>query len=344
MGMLSAKDGRIRAVWRVFLYVGAYLILTRGLVGLLRLVLFGNIRGHGAEDTVWRTEYRHHVFLVLVLLISVCLFGLTWMFRRGLDRRDLLSLGLGRPRKVWYASVWVGVALGVAPILLGVPVMLWTGQYLYEGLQWSWTPLLFGSAMILSAFNEELMTRGYLLNTVRESGGVVAGVLVSSVIFWLLHAQNPGMWRSVWPSVNLFLGGVVLAELYLLSGNLWFVTAAHWGWNAAQGVLFDIPVSGNRLGGLIRIGLPERSHAAVTGGEFGAEGSVLAAVPNAAFALLLAVWLWRRGRCTPSATQVDACDRACGSPCTPGGESQRANAARPPPLTPGGCQDERPAR
>lgn len=295
--MLYAKDGRMRAVWRVLLYVECYLILKRGVYALTRLVLYGNVHGHGADGTVWRTTYREHVFLVLVLWITAGLFALTWLFRRGLDRRDLLSLGLGRPRRVWYASVWAGVGLGVAPILLGVPVMLGTGQYLYEGVQWTWTPLLFGTAMVFSAFNEELLTRGYLLNTVRESGGVVAGVLVSSVIFWMLHAENPGMWTSVWPSVNLFLGGVVLAELYLLSGNLWFVTAAHWGWNAAQGVLFDIPVSGYRFGGLIRIGLPEASHAAVTGGEFGAEGSAVAAVPNAAFALLLLGILWRRGRC-----------------------------------------------
>lgn len=316
--MLFATDGRMRAVWRVLLYVSAYLIVKRGLYAFVRLILYGNIHGRGAEGTVWRNEYRYHVIFVMTLLIMAGLFAVTWMFRRGLDRRDLLSLGLGRPRKVWYASVWAGVLLGMAPILLGVPVMFWTGQYLYEGLQWSWTPLLFGTAMVFSAFNEELMTRGYLLNTVRESGGTVAGVLVSSVIFWLLHAENTGMWTSVWPSVNLFLGGVVLAELYLLSGNLWFVTAAHWGWNAAQGVLFDIPVSGNRLGGWIRIGLPEGSHAAVTGGEFGAEGSAVAAVPNALFALLLAVWLWRRARCG-SESAVHAPDDPHGSPLTPGG-------------------------
>ena len=77
-----------------------------------------------------------------------------------------------------------------------------------------------------------------------RSSSMVLGIFVSSLIFWLFHALNPAVWTTPLAGVNLFGAGIVLALAYLASGNVWFPTAMHFAWNAVQGILFELPVSG----------------------------------------------------------------------------------------------------
>src|SRR5262249_55584117 len=88
-------------------------------------------------------------------------------------------------------------------------------------------------------------------------------------------------------SVNLFGAGVVLALAYRSSGNIWFPTAMHCGWNLAQGVLFELPVSGIRTDGLLDVRIVESAPAWLTGGAFGIEGSILTTFSEVCLAALL---------------------------------------------------------
>ncbi|MBS0266496.1 MAG: CPBP family intramembrane metalloprotease, partial [Planctomycetes bacterium] len=90
---------------------------------------------------------------------------------------------------------------------------------------------------------------------------------------------------------NLFCAGLTLALAYRVSGNIWFPTAAHFGWNFAQGVLFQIPVSGIQTDGLIDIQVVEGAPRWLTGGEFGMEGSILGtAAELGMFVILILAW------------------------------------------------------
>jgi hypothetical protein len=110
----------------------------------------------------------------------------------------------------------------------------------------------------------------------------------------LLHALNPAAWTSPVVSVNLFGAGVALALAYRASGNIWFPTAMHFGWNFSQGVLFEVPVSGLRTDGLLDVQLIETAPIWLTGGKFGIEGSVLATIAEIWMSVLLAGMLLKQ--------------------------------------------------
>ena len=100
-------------------------------------------------------------------------------------------------------------------------------------------------------------------------------MLVTSILFWLAHSLNPSAWTTPVNAINLFGAGVLLALAYLVSRNLWLPTAMHFGWNAAQGVLLNVPISGIETPGWILVERQQGWPDWVTGGSFGLEGSVV---------------------------------------------------------------------
>jgi hypothetical protein len=134
---------------------------------------------------------------------------------------------------------------------------------------------------------EEILCRGYLLQNLIDIGRPRFGILFSSTIFCLLHAWNPAAGSSPIVAINLFGAGVTLALAYRVSRNIWYPTAAHFGWNFTQGVLFQVPVSGIKTDGLFDVSLVATAHTWLTGGAFGIEGSILATVAEIGMSLVL---------------------------------------------------------
>lgn len=81
-------------------------------------------------------------------------------------------------------------------------------------LGWSWVPMI-ASMVVLAPVTEELFMRGMFYGWLRSRWGVWAGLLVSSVIFSLLHV-------SVMPYafLEIFLVGLGAAVLYERTGSL----------------------------------------------------------------------------------------------------------------------------
>ncbi len=76
--------------------------------------------------------------------------------------------------------------------------------------------------------------------------GIVWSILVTSVLFTILHALNPGM--TAMPVINLMIASVVFSLIYYTSGSLWLTGFAHGVWNFSQGLFYGSLVSGIGLG------------------------------------------------------------------------------------------------
>jgi hypothetical protein len=138
------------------------------------------------------------------------------------------------------------------------------------------------------AINEELLARGYLLQTLAQGLGRPLAVFVSSSLFALGHLFNPN--ASPVAVAGLLFAGLLLASAYLVSGRLWLPIGLHQSWNFFLGPIFGFPVSGIGNGGLLRpmaVG-PDL----LSGGEFGPEASLI----GVAAELLGMVVLWLLGR------------------------------------------------
>ena len=119
---------------------------------------------------------------------------------------------------------------------------------------------------------EEILMRGWVLPVIGARTRPWIGLLVSSVLFSLLHLLNPGL--SVIAVVNLALFGVFAGFYAMREGSLWGISALHTVWNWVQGNFFGFEVSGMNASGGTLINLTESGADWLTGGPFGPEGGL----------------------------------------------------------------------
>lgn len=129
--------------------------------------------------------------------------------------------------------------------------------------------------LIVAALGEELLSRGYLLTTLRDGIGAASAVGVTSVLFGAAHLRNAGM--TVQSIFIVVLAGVFLGAIRLAFRSVYASTAAHVAWNWVLAVAFHASVSG------IRFEAPdyrtiERGPDWLTGGQWGPEGGLAAAL------------------------------------------------------------------
>ena len=119
---------------------------------------------------------------------------------------------------------------------------------------------------------EEVLIRGWVLPVIGARYKAWIGLLVSSLIFSLMHGLNPGL--SAIALVNLALFGVFAGLFAMREGSLWGISALHSVWNWVQGNFFGFQVSGTNADGGTLINLMEIGADWLTGGEFGPEGGL----------------------------------------------------------------------
>lgn len=279
MGILRTETGRIRAGWRVVLF---FLLLP------LLVAVFSLIPVHGVN---WET-------------FPVLLAGLTagWALL-ALDGRSPGALGFhlspGAPRE---ALLGLGLGILVAGMVVwgmaGLGSVWWrpeqggVGEFLERGAASLWF-------FTLPAVAEEVVFRGYLLQSLAESWGALKALWITSVVFGLLHLANPN--TSAVGIGNIVVAGLFLGVVYLKTASLWWASGAHLGWNWTLGFLADLPVSGLELvDSPLYEGVP-RGAEWLSGGGFGPEGSPVATVGLGLAALLV----WRSHRLRPGKSALE---------------------------------------
>jgi uncharacterized protein len=201
-----------------------------------------------------------------------------YLARRFLDKRSFASLGLSTNiPAIW--DVLAGIFITAFMMAFIFAMELMAGWVKFEGFAWQvdsgWTVamslILFFVIFIIVGWNEELLSRGYHLQTLSSGTNMFWGVLISSSFFGLAHLGNP---NATWVSAaGIFFAGLFLAYGYLRTGQLWLSIGLHIGWNFFEGVIFGFPVSGLDIYRLIRhqIQGPE----IWTGGAFGPEAGLI---------------------------------------------------------------------
>lgn len=236
--------------------------------------------------------------LSVAAALVAALFASWWCITR-LENRSLAALGLPLDRPA-LGELGRGLLVGVGLMSLAVAALVLSGS-----LRWGAQEggaigdlagvLIAGTLFLLvAAFVEELLFRGYPFQALAEEWGGATAIGVTSVAFGLLHLFNPD--PSPLGLVNIVLAGVLLGVAYWRTYNLWFPTGLHLGWNATMGIGADLPVSGitpdqRGFGFLDTPGFEAvvRGPELWTGGGFGPEAG-LAVTLAAGFGI---VWLSR---------------------------------------------------
>ncbi|GGD95556.1 CAAX amino protease [Tsuneonella deserti] len=202
-----------------------------------------------------------------VIAVSVVVYKLV-VTRLGDRRRDDLMFdrtARDSIRGTAIAAVLMTAIVGAAFLAGAYRIDGWGGST-------SWPLLLFGAGLQAALF-EEILARGVLFHFLEEFGGSWFALALSSGLFGLAHIFNAN--ATLFSSLAIAIeAGLMLGGAYMLTRNLWLPIGLHFGWNVTQGYVWDVPVSGFQVDGLVE------AHSAgpviLSGGQFGLEASVLA--------------------------------------------------------------------
>ncbi len=276
----SPSEPRLRAGWRLLIQF----------ILLIILVIFVG----------WLTSLKPIADLKIRLRELEELFafvGSIYLARRFLDKRSFVSLGLKLDRFVLY-DILAGIVITLVLMGLIFAFLLALGWLKFESFAWNTDPgqVIISQALpylmifILVAFNEELLYRGYYLQTLASSRNIFWGIILSSIIFGLEHLVNP---NATWASaVGNGLLGLFFAYGYVRTKQLWLPMGLHLGWNFLDSNVLGFPISGWKIYSLVHINLtgPE----VWTGGAFGAEAGLIV-LPAVALGMIL-IYFYTRPR------------------------------------------------
>ena len=207
--------------------------------------------------------------LILTGFNAAGTYLLIWIFRKYVDKKSFVSLGFYKMHIS--KDVSLGLIIGFSIMLFAIINLLLTNQIQFVKTDLSVLDLIYTIGLFaFVAFSEELLLRGYILNNLMASFNDKTALIISAVLFSLMHAPNPSF--NFIAMINLFLTGLLFGLPYLYTRSLWFPIALHFSWNLFQ-TLVGFNVSGNDAYSIITIN--HKIANIWNGGDFGFEASIL---------------------------------------------------------------------
>jgi membrane protease YdiL (CAAX protease family) len=277
VNMFKNKEGKVRSGWKIAAVLGVFFAITLvigGIIGIITSVFIisgGNFDLNTMNYTDAGLKMMDNLNKILLFIQEIILIFIPIVAWKYVIKRPLSNMGF-TPFKKDRKDFVVGLLFGIVSITIVFVALLLTGNAVVE----SWKPQFTSDTIIylviftLVGFAEEIFGRGYVMSVLRQTRNVPAIVLISSIIFALMHGGNAGI--GILPLINLTLVGILFAYMYLKSGNIWMCIGYHITWNYFQGNVFGFKVSGTAPAGLISTTYP--SNNIFNGGNFGPEGGL----------------------------------------------------------------------
>ncbi len=269
----NSAEKRLKAFWRILiqfvLFVGAYML------PVLFLDLF---------------ESPFIKVLVDEFLTLGFVFVIVWFSVKFLDKRKLVDIGL-KLNKNWFSEFGQGLIIGALIFLLIFLIEMSLSLVEVKNINYFDSPgnitlkLVFRFAgFFCVALMEEMYSRGYQLKNIAEGLltentnpklSVIYALVLSSVVFGLMHGYNPNV--SLMGIINLALIGLFYGYAYIATGSLAMPVGIHTTWNFIQGNILGFPVSG-MAPKVSMLSLNQSGSYLFTGGEFGPEGGAIVVI------------------------------------------------------------------
>ncbi|MEU5259185.1 CPBP family intramembrane glutamic endopeptidase [Amycolatopsis sp. NPDC021455] len=250
------------------------------LVAVAAVAFLGQLCVSAVDGNPWLTLFFGGLTAVLAVVVY------RWVVRRT-EHRPVVELA--RPGAG--PALGRGALAGVAMFGLVIANIALLGDYEIRG--WGSVPAAVGLVgfMAAAAVTEELLFRGILFRIVEERTGTGIALVLTGVLFGMVHLFNAD--ATLWGAIAIAIeAGGMLTAAYVATRKLWLPIGLHFGWNFAAAGIFGTVVSGN--------GTPQglldavtSGPVAITGGKFGPEGS-LYSVLFCVLATCALLWLARR--------------------------------------------------
>ena len=220
-------------------------------------------------------EFFFHYILYYELFSFVFILLLFIFWVKVIEKNSLSSLGF--VKRNWLKYLAWGILLSL--LQMGVIALVYQvcGIGTFELNELSLEPILFILGLfpfwLLQGGTEEVATRGWLLTRIAARTNLPLAIGISSSLFGILHLGNSGVtFLSV---LNIVLDGVLAGLPVIYTNSIWLVVAQHGTWNYVQGNLLGFQVSGTGADASIFSFTMGSGPDWLTGGAFGAEGSII---------------------------------------------------------------------
>lgn len=220
-------------------------------------------------------EFFFHYILYYELFSFVFILLLFIVWVKVIEKNSLSSLGF--VKRNWLKYLGWGILLSLLQMGMIALVYQVGGIGTFELNELSLEPILFILGLfpfwLLQGGTEEVATRGWLLTRIAARTNLPLAIAISSSLFGILHMGNAGVtFLSV---LNIILDGVLAGLLFIYTDSIWLVVAQHGTWNYVQGNLLGFQVSGTGADASIFSFTMGSGPDWLTGGAFGAEGSII---------------------------------------------------------------------
>ena len=273
---LSAQ-GRLRSGWRAALFLVLFATFAEIAQGLVAIPGWAG----GSAGAIVAAEIPLTWIAIVAAGLGAHLVMLVFVDRAGWSYVGLAPAAAS-PRRV--AAGFASGALAIA-----VPCALLLALGWLDMVREPASVPRFGrelvtvlAVLVPAALAEELMMRGYLLSALADGMGRAASLLTTSIVFALLHLNNPGMEPGALVVVGV--AGIFLGVVRFATSSLYAAWAAHLAWNVVLGVVLHALVSGTSVAAAGWRTMDSGPDWA-TGGSWGPEGGLPAAA-----GLLVATW------------------------------------------------------
>ncbi|MBB4807371.1 membrane protease YdiL (CAAX protease family) [Chryseobacterium defluvii] len=268
-----------------------YFPLTKILVGII--VVSGtygitkNFRGGIARLSFLSKDWNN---LIVTIISTILAVGAYIYLYKVYEKRNITEFS----KNNIFKNLIIGALLGAILQSLTILFIYIKGGYSIISIN----PLLYIISPLTMAFAsatfEEILFRGIIFRITEEKLGSYISLLISAIIFGLLHFTNPN--SSIGSSIGLAIqAGLLLGAAYIYSRNLWFPIAIHFAWNFTQSGVFGATISGIKASKSLIVSNINGENW-YTGGQFGPEGSIQATIFCFTATLILMVLCHKKRR------------------------------------------------
>jgi uncharacterized protein len=263
------KPHFLAAAFLSFLFIIIGQFIGYGIVNLIPDDLF--------SSKIWNTAFNSFKEILLFFLPSIFIVAIWLKFY---EKRAFSTIGFSTEnalKKIVFGFLFGITMFSVAILFLYLfnDVAVDSSSKSYHGFEMLLPTLLILTSYLVQGSTEEIVFRGWLLPIIGIKLNPWIAILISSILFALLHGLNDNI--TILALVNLLLFGIFISLFALRQGSIWGVCAWHAIWNWLQGNFYGLEVSGNQEN-ITVIDLKETGSDWITGGKFGPEGGFIVTI------------------------------------------------------------------
>lgn len=220
-------------------------------------------------------NWVHQAFRLYVMFGLGAIIIFLWV--RFFESRSIRTLGFTKSDflKKYFSGFLMGILMNtivVALIALLGNIEVATQSTNLTGINSIGIVLIFLFGFIIQGASEEILSRGWMMQVIGTRYWPWLGVLISTILFSLLHLGNTGI--NPISVINLLLFALLMVLYVMKDESLWSACGWHSAWNWMLGNVYGLSVSGSGEKKSI-FDLNTTGNELTSGGSFGPEGSLI---------------------------------------------------------------------